>query len=129
MRNSTAIQGTQKCYYNSAEMSNSNKLVVEQFIFCKSNIKNERPIKMFKIICNDTKHMEKSNCPTFLEVRESTIECSKICWTFQFDYITLCNTKPKSYVLRNCMILLFSLFVVIIGICIGKNWYAIKVGC
>ena len=129
MRNSIARQGSQKCAFNSAKITNSNKLVVEQFILCKSNIKKARPIKMFKIICNDTKHIKTSKCPTFLEVRENTIECSKICWTFPFDFIVLCNKKPKSNVLRNCMILLISLCIVIAGTCIGKNWYAIKVSC
>ena len=128
MRNSTAIQESGNCIYNLAKLTNNNKMVVEQFIICNSNLKITRPIKMFKIVCNVTKNTKKTNCPTFLKVRESSIQCLKVCWNFPFDYITICNQKPKSNVLRNCMILLFSLLIVVIGICIGKNWYAIKVG-
>ena len=129
MINSTAVQGSQKCYYGSAAIKNNNKPSIEQFIKCNSNLKSARNIRLFKVTCNDTINTKKSDCPTFLEVTESTVICSKVCWTFPFDFITICNKKPISYVLRNSLIILFSLLAVIIGICIGKNWYAIKVSC
>lgn len=130
MTNSTAVQGSNKCFNGLAKLTDSNEFSIKQFINCNSNLKKARFINMFEINCNVTKNAESRYCPTFLEIKKrNRIRCLKICWTYPFDYITVCNKKPKSYVLRNCMMILFSLSIVIIGICIGKNWYSIKVGC
>ena len=127
MRKSTAIQGSQTCIYGQSELKNSNKLSIEQFITCKTNLKSLRRFNMFEITCNVTKNTEPRDCQTFLELKEHRIECLKVCWTFPFDFVTICDQKPISYIFRNSMIILLSLLAVIIGIGIGKNWYAIKV--
>ena len=131
IRKSTYLEGSAKCSYGVAEITESNKLSIQKFIECEINRNGIRPISIFRVICKipQVKETKNNSCPTFLNAKlySKEVKCLRVCLKFRYDQIVFCKGKPVSYFLRYLKVSLSVLFVLFVGVFIWRKTYEIRV--